>query len=128
MALYDYRCATCSAQQELFNRVADRDSGAPECCGAPMARQLAAPMVSVPRNCEYKCPVTGTVVTSYRQRDRVMKENNLADANDFTPAYLKREREAKRAANTRLANELYKDIPKEIVQQATAIASDPATA
>lgn len=128
MPLYPYRCETCGQSQDAFNRVDDRDANAPACCGAPTVRQLSAPMVNVPANCAYQCPVTGQVVTSYRQRDRVMKENRLVDANDFTPAYIVDRKRRERAENERLARELYRDIPKEVVTQATKILQDPAAA
>lgn len=128
MPIYPFRCPTCGADRDEFKPVADRDANPPECCGAPMARQLTAPMVSVPANCAYKCPVTGQVVTSYRQRANIMAEHRLTDANDFTPQYMIDRKRRARAENERLAAELYKDIPKEIVTEATAIAHEPAIA
>lgn len=104
--IYPYRCETCGKTEDGFNRIADRDSGAPICCGTATIRQLAAPMVFVPANCAYKCPVTEQVVTSYQQRDRIMKANNLRDANDTPPAYVIEQTKKKTAARQALAAQL----------------------
>lgn len=128
MPIYPYRCETCGRSQDAFNRVDDRDANAPTCCGAATARQLSAPMVSVPGNCAYKCPVTGQTVTSERQRRNLMAEHRLVDANDFTPAYMVERKRKARAENERLAAELYRDIPKEVVAEANKIAAEPAAA
>jgi predicted nucleic acid-binding Zn ribbon protein len=124
--IYPFRCPTCEATRDEFKHVDERDANPPACCGAPMARQLTAPMVSVPANCAYKCPVTGQVVTSYRQRANIMAEHRLTDANDFSPQYMVERKRKERAENERLAAQLYADTPKEIVTQATAIAHDAA--
>jgi putative FmdB family regulatory protein len=128
MPIYPFTCPTCGASRDEFKRVADRDANPPECCGAAMARQITAPMVSVPAECRYKCPVTGEVVTSYRQRRNLMAQHNLVDANDFTPAYMVERKRKARAENERIAAGLYADLPKEIVQQATQIAHEPEAA
>ena len=46
-----------------------------------------------------RCPVTGQIVTSYRQRANIMAEHNLVDANDLNPA--KRIAEEERAFRER---------------------------
>lgn len=70
MPLYPFRCADCGRDQDQFARVDDRDANPPVCCGAAMARQLVAPMVSVSNTEAYKCPMTGETVSSERRRPR----------------------------------------------------------
>jgi putative FmdB family regulatory protein len=106
MPIYEYRCAACGATQDAFARIDDRDTSAPHCCGQATARMLSAPMVSVPQNCEYKCPVTDQIVTSYRQRRNIMAEHNLRDANDLKPSYVIEQTKKKTAARQALAAQL----------------------
>lgn len=35
--------------------------------------------------CRFRCVVTGKEVTTHKQRNEIMKRNNLVDANDFPP-------------------------------------------
>lgn len=84
MPIYDYLCPECGAERELFNRVSERRTNAPDCHG-PMDIKLSANLGYVQRECRYECPVTGKVVTSHRERRNVMAEHDLVDANDFKP-------------------------------------------
>jgi hypothetical protein len=47
----------------------------------------------VQRPTDYKCPVTGQWVSTNRQRQNIMREHNLIDANDFplTPKVIEQE-------------------------------------
>lgn len=83
--LYDYECRTCGKRQlNVVNRIAERKTNAPDCCGEKMSIIiLAAPMGFVDNMEEYWCPVTGEGVTSRRQRNEIMKREGLLDANDF---------------------------------------------
>lgn len=84
MPIYAFRCATCGSDQDQFARVDDRDASPPQCCGASMARQMTAPMVSVPTAEGYKCPMSGEVVTSNRRRKYLMEANNVVDAREYS--------------------------------------------
>lgn len=106
MAIYGYLCPVCGKSQDLFNRISERDANAPICCGIQSARQLSAPMVFVPQNCGYKCPVSDQIVTSYRQRQNIMAEHGLRDANDVKPAQIIAERKRKTAERNALAAQL----------------------
>jgi len=83
MPTYLYRCRDCGSERELFNRVSECESNAPSCCKAAMSIIPQAAFGFVQRECHYKCPVTGREVTSWRQRQNIMAEKNLVDANDF---------------------------------------------
>ena len=63
-------------------------------------------MGSVQQECHYVCPATGERITSWRQRANNFAKNNLMDANDFTPDYLRRKRKQHRDHLTKLANGL----------------------
>lgn len=123
MPIYPYKCENCGTSQDGFNRIAERDSNAPQCCGKQTARQLSAPMVFVPDWSSYKCPVTDQIVSSERQRRNIMAEHRLVDANDLPPKYVIEKKKAKTAANKALAEKLTADIPKEIIQQVASLAA-----
>lgn len=121
MPIYEFRCAACGGSQDCFKHIAERDD-APACaCGAPTTRALSAPMVSIPANLSYQCPVTGQAVSSERQRDRIMKENRLIDANDFTPSYMVDRKRRQTQANQKLAAQLYADVPREVTAAAAKV-------
>lgn len=84
MPIYTYSC--CDQITEQYRRMADRLHG-PECpeCGEPMRLKIVPTMVHVPSWDRYICPVTRELVTSERQRKRIMAEHDLMDANDFKP-------------------------------------------
>lgn len=85
MPMYAYRCSECGSEMDAFNRVAECESNAPVCCGAPRKIVIQPVMGVVAGDVHYKCPVTGKEVTSMRQRRNIMAEKNLVDANDFPP-------------------------------------------
>lgn len=71
-----------------------------------MERTLSAPIVHVPANLHYICPVTGEGVTNERQRRNIMAREGLVDANDFTPEYIVRRQKKKTEARQKLAAQL----------------------
>ena len=82
--LYDYRCLQCGKEVEEFNRISERRTNAPVCCGERMDLFMsAAPYGWVDREIRYVCPVTNQGITSRYQRNETMKRNDLMDANDF---------------------------------------------
>lgn len=83
MPIYAFRCATCGSDQDQFARVDDRDANPPVCCGAAMARQISAPMVTCRSSEAYQCPMTGETVTSERRRKYLMEANGVVDARDY---------------------------------------------
>ncbi|WP_230951446.1 zinc ribbon domain-containing protein [Burkholderia stagnalis] len=46
MPIYTAQCAACGRETDLYRPVAERDRDLPECCGARMARKIAAPYVA----------------------------------------------------------------------------------
>lgn len=82
--LYDYLCRKCGHETEAINSIAERRTNAPVCCDERMdIIHKAAPQGYVQRECFYRCPVTNSEVTSWRQRRNIMAEKNLIDANDL---------------------------------------------
>lgn len=83
MPIYAFRCAACGSDQDQFARVVDRDANPPTCCGAAMARQVTAPMVSVSQTEPYRCPMSGETVTTERRRKYLMEANGVVDAREY---------------------------------------------
>ena len=95
--LYDYQCKTCQAETEAINKIAERNTHAPVCCGQKMVIIVKkAPMGYMGRTIDYICPVTNEHVTSKRQRRNIMAENNLKPAHE-----LMQSKEARDAAEQR---------------------------
>lgn len=79
MPIYAYRCQECGAEQDEFNKISDRESGAPECHGV-MQPFITPTMISAQEDCHYICPETGKGVTSWQQRKNIFAEHGLIDA------------------------------------------------
>ena len=88
-----------------MRRLAESDAPGPLCCGAPMTKRITAPMVSVAAFDNYRCPMTGEVVQSFRRRKYLMEQNNVVDARDFEGHWKRTQakRDAERAGQPRLA-------------------------
>lgn len=54
-----------------------------------MEIELTPVMGYLQRDCNYKCPVTGDVVRSQRQRNYIMESHDLRDANDYKSNFTK---------------------------------------
>lgn len=120
MPIYLFKCPTCGQAQDAFLHIADRDTSAPECCGSQSERQVTACMIFVPQFEAHKSVITGEVITSERQRQRMMAENRLIDANDFPPEKVFAAAKKKKAENERLGAELTAEIdalPQEVKAQ-----------
>jgi Zn-finger nucleic acid-binding protein len=84
MRIYEYRCPVCSAELEAANRIDERRTHAPYCCGVQAEIEIRTPPKGYVDNMEeYRCPVTRKGVTTRRQRNEIMKREGLIDANDF---------------------------------------------
>lgn len=83
--IYDYQCRACGGQRlNVYNRIGEYKTNAPECCGSKMEILItAAPYGFVDREIHYKCPVTNQGVTSRKQRNEIMAREGLVDANDL---------------------------------------------
>lgn len=83
--IYDYQCRSCGGRRlNVYNRILERRTNAPECCGGRMDIIItAAPMGFVDREIHYRCPVTNEGVTTRRQRNNIMAREGLVDANDI---------------------------------------------
>jgi len=127
MPIYAYKCDECLNEADHFRRVDERDN-APECCGKSTRRLMSAPMIGISAKPfqSYKCPVTDQIVDSERQRRNIMAEHRLVDANDCTPDYVIKKKKAQTAENQRLAAELTKDIPKELLPTISSVAAEAA--
>lgn len=106
MPIYEYHCHECGKAQDVFNRVDDRDASAPVCCEVVTERQISAPMISIPQNCHYVCPVSGKEVTSYRQRKNIMAEHGLRECNDMPPDQIIAKKKKQTAEIKALADQL----------------------
>lgn len=79
---YDSLCSECGKHHEYIAKIKDRNN-TPECCDKPTTRMIVAPMVqsSTAREYQaYKCPHSGDLITSKKQRTEVMKKHNLVEA------------------------------------------------
>lgn len=85
MPLYAYRCPSCGRDEDAFARIDEMESAAPRCCGAPMRRQITAPMVQVPGGLDvrYVCPMSGEQVTSMRRRKYLMQKYGVVDSREL---------------------------------------------
>lgn len=84
MRIYEYRCLECGAELEAVNTIDQRRSHAPFCCGVQTQIEIRSPRQGYVDNMEeYICPVTRKPITTRRQRNYVMEENYLIDANDY---------------------------------------------
>lgn len=90
--LYDYQCKACGAVQlNVINKIADRRTNAPECCGEKMIIIITqAPYGYIDREVRYICPVTQKEVTTRKQRNEIMAREGLVDANDFKMTHQQR--------------------------------------
>jgi len=92
--LYDYKCSVCGNMTEKANKIADRHSNAPECCGQAMSIAITtAPYGYVDRPIHYRCPVTNEGVTSKKQRREIMAREGLVSAHDLCRTQEQRQRE-----------------------------------
>lgn len=100
MPLYSYHCPECQGELDEMRRLAESDAPGPLCCGAPMTKRITAPMVTVRAFENYRCPMSGEVVQSFRRRDYLMKQNNVVDAREFEGHWKRTQakRDAERAA------------------------------
>ena len=120
MPLYSYQCPTCGTEHEAMRRLAESDAPGPECCGAPTVKRITAPMVSVAAFENYRCPMSGEIVQSFRQRRRLMEKHNVVDARDFESHW--KRTEAKRAAERQAAVKHYEGVPDAVKKAAEATA------
>lgn len=119
MPIYAFHCPTCGAEEDVFRKVDQRDD-APLCCDAAMKREISAPMVSVPASFEYKCTMSGEVVSTYRKRKYLMEKHGVVDARDYTNTI--KAKMKSRADEKAEAKAYYDSLPQEVKQAAT----DPA--
>lgn len=73
MPLYAIKCKDCSAEEQIFRKIAERDS-LPPCyvCGGDVERLIQAPAV-VPDIPHYVSPATGRLITSRAERREDLK-------------------------------------------------------
>jgi putative FmdB family regulatory protein len=117
MPVYEYQCMDCGQRHEAVRTVKERGRG-PICCGSPAEQRIFHSPPATYRQMEpYKCPATGEIITSSRQRKQIMKENNLTDASDFgTPDWdrmVEERKEFHATANKELPQELQRAIKRE---------------
>lgn len=70
--------------------------------------------------CHYKCPATGSEVTSWRQRKNIFAEHGLVDGSDWNP---QKEFEKAKKAKDKAVN-LGCDLPPEIAAEAQKIVAE----
>lgn len=112
--LYAYQCDCCGDETEAFNRIAERHTHAPLCgknaTHGKMGIKLTPPMFHVASDVHYICPMTRREVTSHRQRQNIMREKNVIDANDFKPEQMFAKAEREQARDRELIKALKKDL------------------
>ena len=82
--IYEYRCKSCGSEAEAFNKIAERHTNAPICCGERMPIIFkTAPMGYMGRTIDYMCPVTNQHISTKAQRRDVMARNGLAPAHEL---------------------------------------------
>lgn len=83
MPTYEYECQNCKKRHTAVRTVASRKDG-PLCCSAPAEQRIFHSPPATYRQFEpYRCVATGQTITSRRQRNQVMKENDLVDMREF---------------------------------------------
>jgi len=111
--LYAYQCS-CGFETEAVNKIADRHTHAPVCgrnaTHGQMGLKLTPPMFHVATDVHYICPMTRREVTSHRQRQNIMRERNVVDANDFKPEQGFAKAEKEKAKDMDLIRQLKKDL------------------
>ena len=112
--MYDYRCKTCRAETEAVNRIDERNSNAPICCGERMEIIIKkAPMGYVDRVIHYICPVTNERVTTKRQRHNIMAREGLVSAHEQISSYALRQKQVEqRQELTRLSKQAPAEVSK----------------
>lgn len=120
MPLYTYRCATCGEDSDHFNRIAERESGAPDCCGAQTSAIITACMVQVPGGIDicYQSPTSGEPIQSMRKRRYDMEKSGCADPRDYMDSWRKRYKQ--RAEDKAEMAKYYDSIPDTVKKAATA--------
>lgn len=84
MPLYAYRCPVCNAEQDEFNRIAERETGAPDCPDHGQMLPIISPVRGIVQaDCHFICSATDQPVTTHRQRQNIMAEHNLIDAREL---------------------------------------------
>lgn len=74
--------------------MAERRTNAPVCHGKPMDIRIHAVTGFMgKRDCHYKCPITGEIVRSQRQREYIMQKHDVLDAMDFQSNFDRQNRE-----------------------------------
>ena len=121
--LYDYICKTCGTEQDsVYNKIAERHTNAPQCCGGGMVIQhKVAPYGYVDNMQEYRCPVTGEGVTTRTQRNEIMAREGLIDANDIlnSDAHRKKQHDAVRREYKKNQEAEPKELRKQVDNWAT---------
>ena len=112
--IYLYHCDDCGHETEAFNRIADRHTHAPICgkneTHGPMSIKLTPGLFHVASDVHYICPMTRREVTSHRQRQNIMRERNVVDANDFKPEQGFAKAEKEKAKDMALIRQLKTDL------------------
>lgn len=105
MPLYAYKCPSCGAESDDFNRIDERHTNAPNCdaCAVQMAMVIPPVRGSVQETCHYLCPQTGQGVTSWAQRRNIFAEHRLVDARDLNNSEARRKRKERKAAELEAA-------------------------
>ena len=94
MPLYAYKCPSCGAESDDFNRIDERHTHAPNCdhCAVQMSMVIPPVRGIVQETAHYVCPATGERVTSWRQRRNIMAKHDLVDARDINNADARKKR------------------------------------
>jgi len=102
--LYESKCDICGTVHEFYCKASELKDSYPVCCDIQTHRyfspqstpQIASSTARVFEN--YKCPETGVVVTSDRQRNEILAKHNLIDARETGTGKDHIKRAKKRAA------------------------------
>ena len=88
-----------------------------------MSKRITAPMVTVRAFENYRCPMSGEVVQSFRRRDYLMKQNNVVDAREFEGHW--KRTQAKRDAERAAVKAEYDALPDAVKKAGEALSAVP---
>ena len=80
MPIYSYECSQCKEISNAFRKIDDRHNG-PVCCGIETKLKIMPTMINfdMPNWERYESPVSGKLITSYKERKADMEEHGCVD-------------------------------------------------
>lgn len=119
MPTYEYKCLDCGEYITRYNSVDARRINTPKCqCGGNTEFKISMPMIaSAARFENYKCPVTGDIVTSQKKKKYIEDKNDLIIVEKgmgLTQAERQAKRQEVKNYKDHLPDELKPELQKEL--------------